>query len=110
MEVEGDGVVTRFREKPKVEGWINVGFFVFEPQVLDYLDEDCVLEEEPLAKLAEDRQLVAYRHQGFWQPMDTYREWQMLNGMWDEGRRRGRPGDGKGSRWPPQATGGAARP
>ena len=85
MEVEGDGVITRFREKPKVEGWINIGFFVFEPQVLDYLNEDCVLEEEPLAKLAEDRQLVAYRHQGFWQPMDTYREWQMLNGMWDEG-------------------------
>ena len=85
MEVEGDGVVTRFREKPKVEGWINVGFFVFEPQIFDYLDEDCVLEEEPLARLAEDRQLVAYRHQGFWQPMDTYREWQMLNGMWEQG-------------------------
>ena len=86
MDVSDDGVVERFREKPKVEGWINVGFFVFEPGVLDYLDDDCVLEEEPLAQLAADKQLVAYRHEGFWQPMDTYREWQLLNGLWDEGR------------------------
>jgi glucose-1-phosphate cytidylyltransferase len=86
MEVGRDGVVERFREKPKVEGWINVGFFVFEPGVLDYLDPECVLEEQPLAELAADSQLVAYRHRGFWQPMDTYREWQLLNGMWDAGR------------------------
>jgi glucose-1-phosphate cytidylyltransferase len=86
MDVGGDGLVEHFREKPKVEGWINVGFFVFEPEIFNYLDPHCVLEEEPLAKLAADSQLVAYRHEGFWQPMDTYREWQLLNGMWDEGR------------------------
>lgn len=85
MEVGEDGLVTRFREKPRVEGWINVGFFVFEPEIFGYLSEDCVLEEQPLARLAEDGQLVAYRHHGFWQPMDTYREWQLLNGLWEAG-------------------------
>lgn len=86
MEVDDTGIVSRFREKPQVEGWINVGFFVFEPGVLDYLDPECVLEEEPLARLAADRELVAYRHEGFWQPMDTYREWLLLNTMWEDGR------------------------
>lgn len=85
MEVGHDSLVTKFREKPRVEGWINVGFFVFEPEIFDYLEDNCVLEEEPLAKLAEDGQLVAYRHHGFWQPMDTYREWQQLNGLWEAG-------------------------
>jgi len=85
MDVSGDGVVEHFREKPQVEGWVNAGFFVFEPEVMGYLDDDCVLEEEPLARLAADRQLVAYRHSGFWQPMDTYRESQMLNHLWDDG-------------------------
>lgn len=83
MEVEPNGLVTKFREKPKLEGWINVGFFIFEPEIFNYLDDECVLEEEPLARLAEDHQLVAFRHQGFWQPMDTYRESKMLNDMWE---------------------------
>ncbi len=86
MEVGDDGVVQRFREKPKVEGWINVGFFVFEPEVLEYLDDDCVLEEEPLTRLAADGELVAHRHLGYWQPMDTYREWQMLTKLWEDGQ------------------------
>jgi glucose-1-phosphate cytidylyltransferase len=85
MEVTSDGLVSRFREKPRVEDWINIGFFIFEPDVLDYLGPDSVLEEEPLARLAAERQLVAYRHEGFWQPMDTYREWRLLNGLWRDG-------------------------
>ena len=85
MEVDESGQVSRFREKPQVEGWINVGYFVFEPGVLAYLDDDCVLEAEPLARLAADGELVAYRHQGFWQPMDTYRESKLLNDMWESG-------------------------
>jgi glucose-1-phosphate cytidylyltransferase len=85
MEVTPDGLVSRFREKPRVEDWINIGFFVFEPEVLDFLGRDSVLEEEPLARLAAERQLVAYRHEGFWQPMDTYREWRLLNGLWRDG-------------------------
>ena len=85
MDVGADGKVDSFAEKPKLDGWINVGFFIMEPAALGYLDEHCVLEEEPLARLAADRQLAAYRHDGFWQPMDTYRESKMLNDLWDSG-------------------------
>ena len=85
MDMSDDGRVVSFREKPQLDGWINIGFFVFEPQVLDYLDDTLPLETEPLARLAEDGQLAAYRHQGFWQPMDTYRESQILNDMWASG-------------------------
>jgi glucose-1-phosphate cytidylyltransferase len=86
MDVGRDGMVISFSEKPKLEGWINVGFFVMEPKVIDYLDPECVLEEEPLAKLSADRELSAYRHSGFWQPMDTFRESKMLNDLWDSGQ------------------------
>ena len=86
MDVGADGKVISFSEKPKLDSWINVGFFIMEPQVLGYLDADCVLEEEPLARLAKDRQLSAYRHEGFYQPMDTFRESKILNDLWDSGR------------------------
>jgi len=86
MEVDEDGAVQRFREKPQVEGWVNAGYFVFEPGVFDYLDDESVLEEQPLASLAREGQLMAFRHSGFWQPMDTYRESQLLNGLWDANR------------------------
>lgn len=85
LDLGPDGVVERFREKPQADGHVNAGFFVFEPEVLDYLDDECVLEREPLERLAADRQLMAYEHAGFWQPMDTFREFQMLNEMWDAG-------------------------
>jgi glucose-1-phosphate cytidylyltransferase len=85
MDVDGEGVVQRFREKPQVDGWVNAGFFVFEPGVFGYLGPDSVLEEQPLAALADDGQLMAFRHDGFWQPMDTYRESQLLNRLWDSG-------------------------
>jgi len=86
MDVGSDGRVISFSEKPRLEGWINVGYFVMEPKVIDYLDPDCVLEEEPLAKLSAARELSAYRHDGFWQPMDTFRESKMLNDLWDSGQ------------------------
>jgi len=85
MDVGPDGKVTSFSEKPKLDGWINVGFFIMEPGALGYLSDNCVLEEEPLAQLAADRQLSAFRHPGFWQPMDTYRESKLLNDLWDSG-------------------------
>jgi len=85
MDINDDGSVQRFREKPLTDDYVNVGFFVFEPEVLDYLDEECVLEQAPLERLASEGQLMAYRHEGFWQPMDTYREYTMLNEMWDSG-------------------------
>ncbi|MHC2999647.1 glucose-1-phosphate cytidylyltransferase [Microbacterium sp. HJ5] len=87
LDLEDDGTVRRFKEKPQVEGWINIGYFIFEPGIFDYLGDDTtVLEQEPLNRLAEDGEIVAYQHRGFWQPMDTYRESQMLNALWDEGQ------------------------
>ena len=85
MDIKESGEVLRFREKPLTEDYINVGFFVFEPEILDYLDLNCVLEHEPFERLAQEKQLMAYRHEGFWQPMDTYREYVMLNDLWNSG-------------------------
>lgn len=83
-----DGRVEEFSEKSQVQsGWINGGFFVFEPGVLDYLDGDgCILERGPLERLAEEGQLMAYQHEGYWQPMDTLREKEMLEAHWNSGR------------------------
>jgi glucose-1-phosphate cytidylyltransferase len=85
MDVGAGGKVASFSEKPKLDGWINVGFFIMEPGALRYLTDSSVLEEEPLAKLAADGQLSAYRHTGFWQPLDTYRESKLLNDLWYSG-------------------------
>lgn len=85
MDLAPDGTVVQFREKPLTDDYVNAGFFVFEPQIMGYLDENSVLEQAPLEALAKDNQLVAYRHDGFWQPMDTYREYTMLNELWDSG-------------------------
>lgn len=85
MDIAPDGLVHRFREKPLTDDYVNVGFFVFEQSVLEYLDENCVLEQGPLERLASERELMAYRHEGFWQPMDTFREYNMLNEMWESG-------------------------
>ena len=82
----GISVVRDFLEKPQTEeGWINGGFFVLDRRVWDYLsdDEGLIFEREPLQRLAHDGQLVMFEHDGFWQPMDTYREWTMLNDLWD---------------------------
>jgi glucose-1-phosphate cytidylyltransferase len=86
LGLDGDRVA-EFSEKPQVgAGWINGGFFVFERAVLDYLvDDDSVLEREPLERLAQEGQLMAYRHEGFWEPMDTERDRNYLNSRWDEG-------------------------
>jgi glucose-1-phosphate cytidylyltransferase len=85
--VRGDRV-ERFSEKPQVtDTWINGGFFVFERALLDRLstDDDCVLEKGPLESLAADDQLMVYKHAGYWQCMDTYRDWKRLNEEWDSG-------------------------
>lgn len=84
----GDGQVLSFKEKPQSgEGWINGGFFVFEPQVFDYLTNDAtVLEQSPLERLAADGQLMAYQHEGYWQCMDTIRDRDALQGLWDSGQ------------------------
>jgi glucose-1-phosphate cytidylyltransferase len=84
--LDGDGRVAGFQEKPRFEGWINGGFFYFERGVLDYLDADSTLEREPFERLARDGQLRAYRHIGFWDCMDTYKDAVLLNDLWAEGR------------------------
>lgn len=86
MTLDGDSV-RLFSEKPQAsEGWINGGFFVFEPGVLAHMPDDSIsLERGPLEALAEQGQLMAYRHEGFWQPMDTLREKNLLESLWAEG-------------------------
>ncbi|HKF83099.1 MAG TPA: sugar phosphate nucleotidyltransferase [Solirubrobacterales bacterium] len=84
-ELDGDRV-SGFAEKPRSEHWINGGFFCFEPGMLDYLDRESVLEREPLSRLAADDQLRAYRHEGFWDCMDTYKDAVVLNDLWTAGR------------------------
>jgi glucose-1-phosphate cytidylyltransferase len=84
LDLSDDGTVKRFREKVGTE-WINGGFFIFNREMFSYLTEDGPLETKPLEKMAADSQLMAYSHDGFWIGMDTYREYEMLNQMWDSG-------------------------
>ncbi|MHB1651436.1 MAG: glucose-1-phosphate cytidylyltransferase [Desulfitobacteriaceae bacterium] len=79
--------VESFTEKPKGDGsWINAGFFVMQPEVFRYLTGDqTILEQEPLQNLAHDSQLMAYKHEGFWQPMDTLRDKNLLENLWQSG-------------------------
>jgi glucose-1-phosphate cytidylyltransferase len=85
-----DSKITNFREKPKGDGrnnaWINGGFFIVEPKALDYIiDDQTVWEKEPLEGLAKTNKLAAYRHTGFWQPMDTLRDKNLLEDLWENG-------------------------
>ncbi|HEX6924144.1 MAG TPA: glucose-1-phosphate cytidylyltransferase [Longimicrobiaceae bacterium] len=84
---EGDDRVRGFREKPAGDGaWINGGFFVLEPEVMEYIhDDDTVWEREPMETLALEGRLSAYRHRGFWHPMDTLRDKMVLEEMWNNG-------------------------
>ena len=87
LRLEGDSV-SQFAEKPPTgDGWINGGFFVFEPEVLDYIPgDDSPIEGLPLQQLASEGQLMAYRHTGFWHPMDTLRDKQFLESLWAGGK------------------------
>jgi glucose-1-phosphate cytidylyltransferase len=84
-ELNGDAV-TGFVEKPRSEHWINGGFFCFEPRALGYIGEGSVLERKPLERLAADGQLRAFRHEGFWDCMDTYKDAVVLNDLWTADR------------------------
>lgn len=79
--------VSEFTEKPQTgEGWINGGFFVLHRKVIDYIENDeSIWEKSPMERLAQDGQLMAYRHEGFWQPMDTLREKKLLEDLWTAG-------------------------
>ena len=88
IEIDESGAVESFREKPAGDGaWINGGFFVMEPEVFDYLSDGdaTILERKPLERLAEIGQLNAYKHKGFWRPMDTLRDKHELTDMWAKG-------------------------
>jgi glucose-1-phosphate cytidylyltransferase len=86
-ELDGeDGRVTGFREKPRSEHWINGGFFCMQRDALNYLESDSVLERGPLERLAQESELRAYRHEGFWECMDTYKDAVSLNDLWASGR------------------------
>ncbi len=87
IRFEGDRVA-EFTEKPQAgEGWINGGFFVLEPGIFRYIESDeTIWERQPMERLAEDSQLMAYRHEGFWQAMDTLREKRLLESLWESGK------------------------
>lgn len=89
-QTDDQGHVLTWQEKPILGSHVNCGFFVFEPEFLDYLSEedDCELETEPLERLTAARQLSMYRHEGFWHCMDTYRDYLLLNELWDTGQAR----------------------
>ncbi len=88
MELDTDDKIISFKEKPKGDGaWINGGFFVLEPRIFGYIEGDETFwEKEPLEELAKNGQLKAYKHDGFWKPMDTLRDKLELNKLWDSGR------------------------
>lgn len=89
LDIDENMTIKKFIEKPKSEaGWINGGFFVCEPKVFEYIteDEDCIFEQKPLQSLALDREMVAFKHYGFWQPMDTLRDNKRLNKLWKENK------------------------
>ncbi len=87
LDLDDDNLIEGFKEKPKGDGaWVNGGFFVLQPEIFNYLDNDAtVLEKEPLERLARDLQLVAYKHSDFWQPMDTLRDKVYLEELWKSG-------------------------
>jgi glucose-1-phosphate cytidylyltransferase len=86
LSLDDSSCVTHFLEKPQMDSWMSVGFFVFQRRFLDYLDTDpCILEREPLERLCREGQLMAYQHEGFFFAMDTYREYRYLNDLWASG-------------------------
>jgi len=89
LNISKDSQVLEFKEKPKGDGsWINAGFFVCEPRVFDYINDDdmTVFEQEPLMSLAKDGEIFTYKHKGFWMPMDTLRDKNKLEKIWDSGK------------------------
>lgn len=89
LTIDNTNTITTFQEKPKGDGaYINGGFFVCEPQVMNYIDEgdDVIFERAPLEKLAKEGQLHAYKHDGFWQPMDTLKDKTFLTDLWHSGK------------------------
>ena len=85
VKQDASGKIIEWDEKKALEGYINAGFFVLENDVLDYIDGDVELEEQPMEKLAQEGKLIMYKHNGFWQCMDTYRDYLVLEDLWESG-------------------------
>jgi len=85
VDIEKDGSVAKFREKPLMNEWINGGFFVFDRRIFDYLDDDCTLEREPFEALSSKGEMMAYRHDGFWKCMDTFKDSLEFEQLWNDG-------------------------
>jgi len=83
LKLSGDKVL-EFIEKPEVDYWVNCGFFVFNHEIFNYLKTNQMLEEEPFQKISKENKMVAFKHDGFWHPMDTYRDWSLLQKLWVE--------------------------
>jgi glucose-1-phosphate cytidylyltransferase len=87
LDTADDGKVLAFNEKPQLDGWASAGYLVFNRKLFQYLDaDDCILERAPMERLAAEGQLMAYRHEGFFFAMDTYREYLYLNELWQSGK------------------------
>ncbi len=86
LDISNDDRVRKFAEKPDSDGWMSAGYFVLSPDIFEYLSgDDCIFERGPLEQLSSEGQLMAYRHDGFFYAMDTYREYQHLNELWNSG-------------------------
>lgn len=85
VDVDQDGSIERFREKPILREWINGGFFVFQPEIFQVLDDNSILEREPFEELASQKQLMAYPHEGFWKCMDTFKDNLEFEQLWNAG-------------------------
>ncbi len=86
LKIDDRNVVTEFQEKPLLNEWINGGFFVFNRRIFSYLEENSILEREPFEQLASKHQIMAFKHQGFWKCLDTYKDHLEFNQLWDEGQ------------------------
>jgi glucose-1-phosphate cytidylyltransferase len=86
MKLDDANFVTEFQEKPVMREWINGGFFVFNRRIFEYLDDNSILEREPLERLAREKQLVAFPHAGFWKCVDTFKDNLEFNQLWETGK------------------------
>ena len=85
LKLDDENAVTEFQEKPLLNEWINGGFFIFNRRIFDYLADDSILEREPFERLSNERQVMAFKHSGFWKCLDTYKDHLEFNQLWDEG-------------------------
>ena len=95
IDIDENSITKSFREKPTLPGYINGGYMIFKKDFFDYLDEECVLEQKPMRTISEISQLAAYKHEDFWACMDTFKDFERLNTLWQKGYLPDTPYKGK---------------